>query len=308
MIRVPNIRSEQRTMRIVILGAGAGGGLPQWNCGCVQCSAARSGLIPPMTQSTLAVSVDGIDWALLNASPDLRHQLSACSSLHPASLRGSPIKAVVLTNGDVDHIAGLLTLREKTALTLYATEATRRILSENTVFGVLDPALVGRKTIILDQPFSPLPGLSITPYAVPGKIPLYLEGEAPDLEMMGEQTIGLRLQSEGHDLHYVPGCAALPDWLVARLERAEVVLFDGTIWSDDEMPASGTGTKTGARMGHVAMSGPDGSLARLSGLRGRRIYTHVNNTNCALMPTSSARAAVMAAGWEIAEDGMEIVL
>ncbi|MCF3639637.1 pyrroloquinoline quinone biosynthesis protein PqqB [Rhizobium sp. TRM95111] len=307
MIRIPNTRSED-AVRIVILGAGAGGGLPQWNCGCVQCTAARKGLILPMTQSTLAVSADGVDWVLLNASPDLRHQLAACTSLHPTSLRSSPVKAVVLTNGDVDHIAGLLTLREKTALTLYATDATHRVLSENTVFGVLDPTLIERKTVVLDQPFSPRPGLTITPYAVPGKIPLYLEGETPDLEMMGEQTVGLRLQSEGHDVHYLPGCAALPDWLVAQLEHADLVLFDGTIWSDDEMLASGTGSKTGARMGHVAMSGPDGSLERLSGLRGRRLYTHVNNTNSALMPESDARAAITAAGWEIARDGMEIVL
>jgi pyrroloquinoline quinone biosynthesis protein B len=308
MIRVPNIRSERDAVRITVLGAGAGGGLPQWNCGCVQCAAAREGVIPAMTQSTLGVSVDGLDWVLLNASPDLRQQLAACASLHPTSLRGSPVKAVVLTNGDVDHIAGLLTLREKTAFAVYATEATHRVLSENTVFGVLDPALVERKTIALDRPFSPLPGLTITAYAVPGKIPLYLEGETPDLELMGEQTVGLRLQSSEHDMHYIPGCAALHDWLVARLEPADVVLFDGTIWSDDEMPASGTGSKTGARMGHVAMSGPDGSLERLSWLRGRRIYTHVNNTNPALMPESDARAAITAAGWEIAKDGMEIIL
>lgn len=308
MTRVPTTRSEQGAMRLVTLGAGAGGGLPQWNCGCVQCSAARAGLIAPMTQSTLAVSVDGRDWVLLNASPDLRQQLAACPSLHPASLRGSPVKAVVLTNGDVDHVAGLLTLREKTGFTLYATEATHRILSENSVFGVLDPALVERRTIVLDQPFSPLAGLTITPYAVPGKIPLYLEGEAPELDMMGEQTVGLRLEGGGRTAHYIPGCAALPDWLVERLTPADVVLFDGTIWSDDEMPSSGTGNKTGARMGHVSMSGANGSLARLSRLQGRRIYTHVNNTNSALMPDSPARAAITAAGWEIATDGMEVVL
>lgn len=308
MIRVRTTRSEPGTVRIVVLGAGAGGGLPQWNCGCIQCAAARQGLIAPMTQSTLAVSVDGESWALLNASPDLRQQLSACPPLHPTGLRGSPVKAVVVTNGDVDHIAGLLTLREKTGFTLYATDATRKTVSENTVFSVLDPTLVTQETITLDQPFSPLPGLTVTAYAVPGKIPLYLESEAPDLQLMGEQTVGLHLQSKGHDVHYIPGCAALPDWLVERLTPAEIVLFDGTIWSDDEMPRSGTGAKTGARMGHLAMSGANGSLARLSRLTGRRIYTHVNNTNPALMPDSEARAAIAAAGWEIAADGMEIVL
>lgn len=300
-------RSE-RAVRIIVLGAGAGGGLPQWNCGCAQCSAARGGLIAPMTQSTLAVSVDGKSWALLNASPDLRHQLAAAPALHPTGLRESPVKAVVLTNGDVDHVAGLLTLREKTGFTLHATEATHEVLSGNPVFGVLDPSLVLRETIVLDESFSPLPGLAVTAYAVPGKVPLYLEGEAPDVKLLGEQTIGLRLQSGGRDVHYVPGCADVPDWLVERLEPADAVLFDGTIWSDDEMPRSGTGAKTGARMGHLAMSGPEGSLARLRSLRGRRIYTHVNNTNPALMPGSAARAAITAAGWDIAQDGMEIVL
>jgi pyrroloquinoline quinone biosynthesis protein B len=295
-------------VRIIVLGAGAGGGLPQWNCECVQCSAARAGLIAPMTQSTLAVSVDGQNWALLNASPDLRHQLAASPALHPTGLRGSPVKAVVLTNGDVDHIAGLLTLREKTGFTLFATKATHQVLSENSVFGVLDPTLVRRETIVLDESFSPLPGLTVTAYAVPGKIPLYLEGDSPDVKMLGEQTVGLRLQSGGLDVHYVPGCAAVPDWLVKSLEPADAVLFDGTIWSDDEMPRSGTGAKTGTRMGHLAMGGPNGSLARLKSLRGRRVYTHVNNTNPALMPDSAARAAVTAAGWEIARDGMEIAL
>lgn len=295
-------------MRIVVLGAGAGGGLPQWNCGCAQCTAARQGLIAPMSQSTLAVSIDGESWVLLNASPDLRQQFAACASLHPKGLRDSPVKAVVVTNGDVDHIAGLLTLREKTGFTLHATEATHRVLSENTVFGVLDPALVERRIITLDRPFSPLPGLTVTAYAVPGKVPLYLEDGAPDLAMLGEQTIGLRLQAGEHEAHYVPGCAALPDWLVDRLAPAAAVLFDGTIWTDDEMPRSGTGAKTGARMGHVAMSGAGGSLERLAGLRGRRIYTHINNTNPALMPGSAARRAITAAGWEIASDGMEVVL
>ncbi|MFB2550507.1 pyrroloquinoline quinone biosynthesis protein PqqB [Ensifer soli] len=299
---------NRTTVRIVVLGAGAGGGLPQWNCGCAQCAAARRGLIAPMTQSALAVSVDGDEWVLLNASPDLRQQLADCAALHPRSLRGSPVRAVVLTNGDVDHIAGLLTLREKTGFMLFATEATQGVLSANSVFNVLDPALVTRSVIALDVPFEPLPGLTVTPYAVPGKVPLYLEDEGPPaLAAMGEQTIGLELRTAEREVHYVPGCAALPDCLVRRLEPADAVFFDGTIWTDDEMPASGTGAKTGARMGHIAIGGAEGSLARLASLRGRRLYTHINNTNPALMPGSSARAAIEAAGWEIARDRMEIL-
>lgn len=297
-------------MKITVLGAGAGGGLPQWNCGCPQCGAARAGRIAPMTQSSVAASVDGGDWVLLNASPDLRQQLAATPALHPTGLRGSPIKAVVLTNGDVDHIAGLLTLREKTPFTLYATQATLDVLAANSVFAVLDGGLVQKVAIRLDEPFAPLPGLTLTAHAVPGKVPLYLEGDQldlqmPNLKMIGEQTIGLTLETPSARAEYIPGCADLPDDLLARLACADLLLFDGTVWQDDEMPRSGTGAKTGARMGHLSMQA---SMARLAGLTNRRLFTHINNTNPALLPDSPARAAVQAAGWALAHDGLEITL
>jgi len=290
------------------LGAGAGGGLPQWNCGCPQCRAAREGRIPAMTQSALAVSVDGADWLLLNASPDLRLQLAATPALHPRALRDSPVKAVLVTNADVDHITGLLSLREQTGFRLYATAATQQILAENSVFGVLNPELVRRETIALDQPFEPLPGLTVTAWAVPGKVALYLEGDAPDTQAMGEQTIALTLQAKGRVVHYLPACATLPDWLVDRLQGADAVYFDGTVYADDDMARAGTGPKTGRRMGHLPMAGADGSLARLAHLTGRRRYIHINNTNPALLPGSIERAAVLAAGWELAADGEEITL
>jgi len=298
-------------MIVKTLGAGAGGGLPQWNCGCPQCHAARSGVIAPMTQSSVAVSLNGADWLVLNASPDLRHQMQVTPALHPNGLRKSPLRAVVLTNGDVDHIAGLLTLREQTAFSLFATATTLQELASNSVFAVLNPALVPRVPIVLDQPFSPLPGLVVTAYAVPGKIPLYLEpqGDAPlNTTAMGETTIALRIAGGGRVMHYLPGCATLPDWLCDRLTEADLVLFDGTVWADDDMQRSGTGVKSGARMGHLAMSGPQGSLARLSDLRARRFFIHINNTNPALMPDSPERAALRAAGWELSHDGMEIAL
>ena len=290
---------------MIVLGAGAGGGLPQWNCCCDQCLAARAGQIAPMTQSSVAASVGGRDWVLLNASPDLRQQLAATPALHPTGLRGSPLKAVVLTNGDVDHIAGLLTLREKTPFTLYATQATLDVLAANSVFAVLDASLVQKVAIRLDQPFAPLPGLTLTAHAVPGKVPLYLEGEALDLQMLGEQTIGLTLETASARAEYIPGCADLPPALLARLTRADLLLFDGTVWQDDEMPRSGTGAKTGARMGHLSMQT---SMARLASLTNRRLFTHINNTNPALLPETPVRAAVLAAGWALAHDGMEITL
>lgn len=296
-------------MKIVVLGAAAGGGLPQWNCGCRNCADARAGKLPVMTQSSIAVSADGETWAVLNASPDISAQLLRTPQLHPKSLRHTPIGAVVLTNGDIDHIAGLLTLREKTAFTLYATSAGMKITSSNSVFNVLDADLVGRETIHLDTPFEPVPGLRVTPFAVPGKVALFLEDEAAlDLEAVGEQTVGLLLETEGRRAAYVPGCATVPDWLLDRLAGVDFLLFDGTVWENDDMARTGTGQKTGARMGHIALNGAEGSIARLAGLEARKMFVHINNTNPILQPDSAERAAVIAAGWEIAHDGMEILL
>ncbi len=299
-------------MIIRVLGAGAGGGLPQWNCGCSLCVAARDGCIAPMTQSSVAVSPDGQAWVLLNAAPDLRQQMQDTPALHPRALRHTPLRAVVVTNGDVDHVAGLLTLRERTPFDLFATPATRAVLSDNPIFGVLDPGLVRRRDVTLEAAFEPVPGLEITAYAVPGKVPLYLEGadftEGPATRLVGEQTVGLRLKGPGGVAHYLPGCAELPDWLCDRLAEADVVFFDGTVWADDDMARAQAGTKTGARMGHLAMTGPDGSLSRLAHLRARRIYIHINNTNPVLMPDAPERAEIAAAGWELAHDGMEVTL
>jgi pyrroloquinoline quinone biosynthesis protein B len=295
-------------MYLNVLGAAAGGGLPQWNCGCRNCTDARAGRLAPMTQSSVAVSRDGDAWLLLNASPDLRAQIEATEVLRPRQLRHTPIAAVVVTNADVDHIAGLLTLRERAAFDLFATPEVLGTLAGDAVFGVLDRSLVRRREMHLDVPFEPLPGLRVTPFAVPGKVALYLEGDSVGLEEMGEQTVGLLIEDGTARVAYVPGCAALPDWLVARLGTADVLLFDGTVWEDDDMQRTGTGEKTGARMGHVPMRGPAGSLARLAGLKARRIYIHINNTNPVLQPGGAARAEIEAAGWELAQDGLEITL
>ena len=262
-----------------------------------------------MTQSSVGVSLDGRDWVVLNASPDIRDQLARQPDFHPTSLRGTPIHTVVLTNGDIDHIAGLLTLREKTGFRVAATAETAGILAANSVFAVLDRDLVAMDPIRLDQPFEPLPGLTILPFAVPGKIPLFLEDEgiAADseaLKAMGEQTIGLRISAGDKCVYYIPGCAEIPDWLIARLQDADLLLFDGTVWENDEMSRTGTGAKTGARMGHVAMDGPQGAMARLQGISARKVFIHINNTNPVLQPDGPERARAEAAGWTIAQDGM----
>lgn len=293
-------------MILRVLGAAAGGGLPQWNCACVNCTAARTGQLPRMTQSSVAVSVSGETWVVLNASPDIRAQLA--DAFPPPALRGSPVKAVVLTNADVDHIAGLLTLREGTPFDLFAARETLDVLAANAVFGVMDPAKVARREIVLDQPFEPLPGLTVTAFAVPGKVALFLEGAQGAGWRTGGQTVGLRLAAGGRVVHYLPGCAEVPDWLLDRMQDSDLLLFDGTVWRDDEMAVTGTGQKTGGRMGHMAMSGDAGSLARLGALRtGRRAYIHINNTNPVLRD-GPERAAVHAAGWTLAQDGMEFRL
>lgn len=296
-------------MRLIVLGAGAGGGLPQWNCGCDNCRDARAGKLPAMTQSSVAVSADGESWVLLNASPDIAIQLQRTPSLWPRSLRDTPIGAVVLTNGDIDHIAGLLTLREKTPFTVYATSSGMDILIANSVFNVLDAKLVARRTIVLEETFEPVPGVEVTAFSVPGKVALFLEDEAKlDLEAIGEQTIGLLLEVNGKRAAYIPGCAALPGWLLERLDALDLLLFDGTVWDNDDMLRTRTGQKTGARMGHVALNGADGSLERLSGLSARRVFVHINNTNAILQRDSTERAQVIAKGWDIGFDGMEIAL
>lgn len=308
-------------MRIIILGSAAGGGFPQWNCACGNCARARAGdpAARPRTQSSAAVSADGETWFLLNCSPDVRWQIERTPALQPRrGIRHSPIAGVVLTNGDVDHVAGLLSLREGQPFALYATGRVLAALAANPIFDVLRPEVVERRALVLGATLPPCgtggepAGIEAEAFAVPGKVALYLEN--PRAERFGtvaEDAIGLRLSDTGtgRSIYYVPGCAALPADLGRRLAGADLVLFDGTTWRDDEMAASGAGEKTAGRMGHMCMTGDSGSLAAFADLDVRRkVYVHLNNTNPALLSDSAERAAVEAAGWQVAEDGMEIAL
>ncbi len=296
-------------MHVLILGAAAGGGLPQWNCGCFNCNSARSGAIAPQTQSSIAVSADGNDWAVLNASPDIRSQFLDNPQMHPTSVRGTPVKSVVLTNGDIDHIAGLLILREKTGFDVFATGEILKALDGNPMFGVLDPVHVSKKTMVIDEDFEPAAGVTITPYFVPGKVPLYQEAGAVDTTLISENTIGLEIRAHDKILQYVPGCAMITDEIRARFAKSDQILFDGTVWQNEEMKTTATGTKTGRRMGHIPISGEDGSLASFAALAGpAKTYIHINNTNPIWNPLSPERRAVEDAGWSIASDGIEIVL
>ncbi|MEM9148188.1 MAG: pyrroloquinoline quinone biosynthesis protein PqqB [Pseudomonadota bacterium] len=294
-------------LRIIILGSAAGGGLPQWNCACVNCDKARRGEIPSRTQSSIALSADGQHWVIANASPDLREQLARTPALWPTELRKSPIKGVLVTNGDIDHIAGLLTLREKTPFDLYATAEIHGVLADNRIFDALDRSLVPRRTVALGAAFEILPGLMAELFAVPGKVPLYLESGEVDTALEGEQTVGVAFSAGASRALYIPGCAALTPALAERLEGAGTVLFDGTLWHDNEMIEAGLGTKTGRRMGHMPMSGEGGSLDAFAPLGiAQKVYVHMNNSNPVVDPSSAERQAVLTAGWTVAEDGMEI--
>lgn len=293
----------------VVLGSAAGGGFPQWNCCCPVCRLAWAGdpRVKPRTQASIAVSADGERWLLINASPDLRAQISATPVLHPkADRRDSPIAAVILTGAEIDQTTGLLTLRERQPFRLLATAATHGFVAGNPMFSALQPDLVPRLTIVPGECFAPLPGIEAELFSVPGKVPLYLEGDRSKNE--ADVNVGVELRAGTARLVYVPGAAAVPAPIQDRLARADIVLFDGTLYRDDEMILTGTGEKTGRRMGHMPIDGPDGTLVTLAGLSGRQLFIHINNTNPILIEGSPERAHVTAAGWEVAEDGMEIAL
>ena len=299
-------------MRIVVLGSAAGGGSPQWNCRCRVCSLAWSGdaRVGRRTQASLAVSLDDRSWCLVDCSPDIREQISACKWLQPtAGTRGSPIRDIVLTSGDIDHIGGLLSLRERHEFSILASADVLEILRSNQVYDVLDVEQVSRRPIVVGAPLTLESGVTIELFPVPGKEPLYLEGKVSPTGEISQYTVGMRIEAGGESFFYVPGCAAVDDELADRIRGANLVVFDGTLFTDDEMIASGTGHKTGRRMGHMPVSGAGGSLAALMALGiGRLIYTHVNNTNPLLIEGSPERRAVETAGAEVAHDGMEITL
>ena len=256
----------------------------------------------------MAVTGDGEGWLLIGASPDLRQQISQTPALWPRSdLRDSPITGVVLTGGDVDAIAGLLVLRERQPFTLFAPEPVLKLLAENDVFNVLDPAVVRRVEV---EPLRPLPcggNLTLTLLPMPGKVPLYRE-QPGATQPEGGATYAAVVQADGRNLVMATACAEITDSVVEQLRAAHVLLFDGTLFTDDEMIVAGLGGKTGTRMGHVPISGPNGALARLGGLTARRIFLHINNTNPILLADSPQRRAIEQAGFEVAFDGMEVRL
>jgi pyrroloquinoline quinone biosynthesis protein B len=308
-------------LRIIVLGAGAGGGFPQWNCNCANCQRARAGdpLARPATQSSLAISGDGgASWYLLNASPDLRQQIAQTPQLHPRKRgRDSPISGVILTNADVDHVAGLLTMREAQPIGIYGMPRVLEAVRGNAIFKVLDSKLVSWRPLVMDQmteisgPTAVPSGLSARAFPVPSKVALWREDpQMKDFGSTAEDTVGLELMAKnGKHFFYVPGCASMQTDLAERLRGVELVFFDGTTYTDDEMIALGLGSKTASRMGHMSVSGVGGSVASFKPLRvARKIFIHINNSNPILVADSPERKAVEAAGWEVGTDGLEVVL
>ena len=306
-------------MQIRVLGSAAGGGFPQWNCGCPNCRGVRAGTIPatPRTQESVAVSADGDGWFLLNASPEIRQQIESFPGTHPRAARHSPIHAIILTNGDLDHTLGLLSLRESHPLVVYATEHVHRGFTDgNVLYRTLQrfpeqitwrPLKLGREEALAGVDGRER-GLFVEAVPVPGKLPIHLERHSvPD----PEDNIGLRLReaSTGRRLAYFPAAGGFTPAVREALDDADCVFFDGTFWSPDELPAQGLGTKRADDMAHLPMGGGGGSLATLRGLRApRRVYIHVNNTNPVLRDDAPERKDVEAAGWEIAWDGMAVRL
>lgn len=302
-------------LQIAVLGSAAGGGVPQWNCQCTVCALAWADdpRVAHRTQSSLAVSAAVDSWAIVNCAPEILTQIKSTRALQPrqrdGARRDSPIRSVLLTNGDIDHVAGLLSLREGQPFVLNATAEIHEVLRRDRVFRVLDEGTVRRAAVRLEAPFPLVEGVTARVFAVPGKTALYLEGEEVEIGAETEATVGVEFVAGGATAYYIPGCAEMSSPLAERLKGAELVLFDATVWHDEEMIEAGVGAKTGRRMGHMAMSGPDGSMAAFAGLDvKRKVFVHINNTNPVLIEGSPQRREAEAAGWEIAYDGMEIAL
>lgn len=314
-------------MRVKILGSAAGGGFPQWNCFCPNCAALRGGSFSgkARTQTQIVISADGESWFLLGASPDLRAQIEATAELRPrkrrddGTVRQSPIAGVVLANADLDHVLGLLLLRELQPLRVHATASVRRILTEdNSMFAMLNrvPDQLSWSDFKPGRAFPLLTasgqdfGLRCRALALGVHYPAYVSPMRQAELTFGEASLGLIVDSSsGKRLGFLPAVPQIDDALMRELDSLDVLLFDGTFWSDDELIRTGGGAQTAQQMGHVPVSSPEGSLRRLAQLqRPRKIYVHINNTNPMLNEAGRECRQVREAEWEIAEDGWQFEL
>ena len=304
-------------MRAIVIGSAAGGGFPQWNCGCPNCVGVREGRsdLQGRTQDSVAFTSNGERFALVNASPDILAQIKATPALWPKAPRHTPIGAVVLTNGDMDHVLGLFSLRESQPLALYATPPVWKGLEASVLIRTLKrfdgqvvfrPLAIGEDVELRDAAGESL-GIRLRAFAAPGKLPVHLMGHAAPSP---EDNVWLSLRDADVDpastrdaIAYAAACASLDG---VDLSGHAAVLFDGTFYREDELVRLGLSKAVAKDMAHMPISGPAGSLEATKSMRNtRKIYTHVNNTNPMLADTEERRAVALA-GWEIAFDGMEI--
>jgi pyrroloquinoline quinone biosynthesis protein B len=307
-------------VRVKILGSAAGGGFPQWNCACSNCRRIRDGdfLSTPRTQVQVAISSDNRSWYLLGASPDLARQIEGFSELHPAAkTRETPIAALILPGADLDQMLGLILLRESQPLRVYATPSIRKIIMENNIiFGMVSNQIVwdelcGAKEFEISSVNGSNSGIRCLPFGLSGNYPHYVSSQLASSLPPEEALLGLRLQSEsgGKSFVYMPGVPCIESAWLEHIENSDLLLFDGTFWTDDELIRIQGGGRTARQMGHIPISGPDGSLRLLASLqRPRKIYIHVNNTNPILDEDSAEYHQVREAGWEVAQDGWEFNL
>ena len=309
-------------MHVKILGSAAGGGFPQWNCACTNCRSLREGAFQgtARTQAQVAVSADGSSWFLLGASPDLRAQIEATPQLHPREgVRQSPIAGAVLANADVDHVLGLLLMRELQPLRVFATDSIRRILNEDNSMYAMLHRVPNQVSWSVFSPGTAFPLLTASgndsklrcrALSLGTHFPAYVSSNRRSSMKPGEASLGLILESpSGKRLAYMPAVPQIDDRLLQEFESADVLLFDGTFWSDDELIRVQGSGQTARQMGHVPVSSADGSLSRLAGLRHpRKIYVHINNTNPMLNEAGPEYRQVRDEGWEIAEDGCQFDL
>ncbi|MBC5805313.1 MAG: pyrroloquinoline quinone biosynthesis protein B [Candidatus Eremiobacter antarcticus] len=295
-------------MIVKVLGSAAGGGVPQWNCGCSNCQAAREGRAPYRLQASIAVSGDRINWTLVNVTTDIRLQLARSANMQPSKPRATPFAAVVLTDANIDHVAGLLEFRQADVLHIYSTDVVRETVCCNPMF---EPLRRGGKewhafeaTADVATVTLPVPGLHVKAIAVPGLLPSYAGSQALD-----GATVAYLIEGGGKRLLYAPIFLELSAELLRQARSADAVFLDGTCWSDGELIDLGLGRRTARAMGHAPVGGPDGSLAVAAGIPAEhRYYTHVNNSNPLLDPSSAASRELREGGFAVALDGLEIDL
>lgn len=301
-------------MELIILGAAAGGGLPQWNCAGGQSHRVWTGQQAPQTQASVAIGSADSGYVVINASPDLRTQIQQTPALHPRAdhpdgLRNTPIRSVVLTNADVDNVAGLLNLREKQRFQLFGPKAVLDILAANSIFDVLDPAFVTQRPLDAKTRCEPITGVTLELFPVSGKPPLYLEQSLGIESGLGGYTSGVEIRTANTTVLVISSCASIDEPLKSRIAKADLLLFDGTVFNDTEMLDLGLGSKTGRRMGHLPITDANGPLVELAPYRQvRKLFFHINNTNPIWDTTTAAHRHIVEAGWEVSYDGLVIPL